>query len=68
MRKNWRVKAYQSLIPVIALIAIAAAASTAGRSPQTASVPINGKVVKSDAEWRAVLSPGAVPRDPAEGN
>ncbi len=57
MRKNWRVKAYQSLIPVIALIAIAAAASMAGRSPQTASVPINGKVVKSDAEWRAVLAP-----------
>ena len=57
MRHNWRVKSYQSLIPVIALIAIAAAAWAAGRSPQTTGTPIDGKVVKSDAEWRAVLSP-----------
>jgi peptide-methionine (R)-S-oxide reductase len=56
MRQNWRVKSCGFVSPLIALIAVAAAAWAAERLPQKASVPINTKIVKSDAEWRAVLT------------
>jgi peptide-methionine (R)-S-oxide reductase len=56
MRNKWVVKSYAFLSPVVALIVIVAAAWTAERLPRTTSAPIKGKVLKSDADWRAVLT------------
>jgi peptide-methionine (R)-S-oxide reductase len=54
--RNSRIKSFVLGSTLIALSAVTAAAWTADRSPQEAPAPSKKKVVKTDAEWRAILT------------